>query len=145
MATMYKGIEGLVTLPAGVMGGAAGALHVNVWDGDFAHEVFDADEFGASPLNWIKKGHGRVDFKGTLSGWLDDAVTLNRGLATAINATAETSGFVLVSRQGTSTNASYTFSGAISNMRISVDRRGEATATLSWESSGLVEEVQHTD
>lgn len=136
MATLISGSQGQVAIPSGVMGES---IVVNAWEATIEHEVFDATPFsavGATADNFRTKGHGLAHMTGTLTGWMLDTAVLEIGNIGTPNQ-APTALFELITVVG-ATDKSYNFTGVISSMALSVDRRGEATATLSFESSGEI-------
>ena len=136
MATMVSGSQGQVALPSTVMGAT---IVVNTWEATIEHEVFDATPFsaaGAASTNFRVKAHGLAHLTGTCSGWMLDSIVPEIGNIASLNQ-APTALFELITVTA-STDKSYNFSGVIGSMAISVDKRSEATVTLSFESSGTI-------
>lgn len=136
MAQMVSGSQGAVTLPSGVMGET---ISVTAWEGTLNHEVFDSTPFsakGAASANFREKRHGLADMSGTMTGWMLDSIVPEIGTIATPNQ-GPTALFELITVTA-STDKSYNFSGVITSMAVGVVKNGQATVTLSFESSGAI-------
>lgn len=141
-AKLVSGSSGNATLPATLMGGDS--IHINSWSGTLETEIFDATGFDASPSNWREKATGLSHLTGSCTGWVDTVIVPLIGTAGTVNASGEVSGFILETRTGGSTDASYVFSGITSSVDIGVEKGGQTSVTVNFESSGAVTVTGYT-
>lgn len=134
---VVTGVKGQVTLPAGT--GAPTTLHVTRWTGNIQRDVHDISVFQGTPDNARRKLGGLYHLTGTAEGFCDG--TVNVSLVAAGSMTIEdalpTAGCVLQ----VTTSRTFTFSAIISNFRFAVDKGGQATLGIDFESSGEVTEA----
>lgn len=129
-----SGVKGLCTIPVG-----AGGLNgfIRRWDAEIAGELFDATTW-ENQTNHPESIRGLHDLKGSCEAIFDgDATPVLTHMQTE-DAVA-TAGFALYMIGST---RGYTFAGFLSNIDITVEKRGQAIVVMSFESSGAITRVQ---
>lgn len=130
-----SGVKGLCTIPGAALGTAnidpVGLIRR--WDAEFAGELFDATTF-ENQTSHPETIRGLHDVKGSCEAIFDGANKLDlTNLQTADQAaTAAFALYMISSTHG------YTFSAIISILDLTVERRGQALAVISFESSGAI-------
>lgn len=140
MAVMISGSQGGISLPSGVTGDN---IVVHAWSATLEHEIFDSTPFGDGTttvtVNFKEKSYGMYHMTGTCEGWMIDTAVPAIGTAATVNA-QPVADFKLFARSHTTaaTRTGYEFSAVIASMAMNVVQTGQATVTISFESSGPV-------
>lgn len=129
MATMISGSQGSVTIPVNEKGQT---IVVTSWQGTLDQDVFDATPFTVTD-NARTKGLGMSTLSGTLTGFPQDNLAPELGSIATNNATP-IAGMVLQ----TSSTDTFTFDAVVDNMTVTMEKTGQASVTLAFESSGAV-------
>ena len=140
------GYQGRISIPVGALtykGTTASVIHVTSLESEYRPEVVDNSTFDDAS-NAKRKLRTMYDMAGRCEGYLDRGNPLlsvpNIGDETVDGTVA---GFKIWPKHPQTTNSqpAYTFTGIITNLRISAAKTGRATFTCSFESSGDVTET----
>ncbi len=128
MATPSVGAEGSITFPAATTQTTLYAEFQITIEQDM-HDVSDFTTTG----NFTQSMGGQMDIKGTARG-MCAATPLPIITQQVLQASQGTAGFVCTLKSG----QTYTFTGIISNLNVSVPKSGVAEFTVTFESSGEI-------
>lgn len=134
MATI-TGVGGSVTIPAGAN---TPGQHISFgrWTADETRDVHDITGFDDAGNRRVKLG-GMMRLKGTAEGIIEVNVSTTSGTPSFVATNDDgqaVAGFVLQQAPGDTLS----FSGRIGNVSPTVDKRGLATCTISFSSSGVI-------
>ena len=149
MATQVTGAAGGVSIPAGLLGNLTlNLITVHTWTFTLEHDTFDSTAFGVATTtlgagdNMKSKAYGMYHATGTLEGWMDDGAmpSAEPGRTVSVASTGQVADFKLYTLAHTTavTRNGYHFAAVITNADMSVAQSGQATLSLSYESSGPV-------
>lgn len=130
-----SGVKGSVTIPGAALG--SGNIDpvglIRRWDAEIAGELFDATTF-ENQTNHPETIRGLHDLKGSCEAIFDGANKLDLTNLQTVDQgpTAAFALYLIASTHG------YTFSGIISIVDLTVERRGQALAVITFESSGAI-------
>lgn len=132
MATKVTGVNGSVTIPTAA-GGQTGLIYR--WNARMEHELHDITSFDDSGSARVKAG-GMMKLVGSCDAYFDGTTPAIDAGATGGIAIADSvvqGGFVLQAATGNT----YSFSGAISSIRIVTEKVGQIVVTMNFESGWL--------
>ena len=132
-----SGVKGTITIPAAATGSAAVVAFITRGDITIEGELFDVTTFD-NQTNHPEFLRGLHDAKGTCEATFDGANTLEMSDLQTEDA-APTAGFKVWMIKDTH---GYEFTGIISILGIVVEKRGQATVSISYESSGAITRTQ---
>lgn len=132
MATKVTGVNGSVTIPTAA-GGQTGLIYR--WNGRFEREVKDVTTFDDSGNARVKRG-GMMKVTGSCEAYFNGTTPAIDSGATGGVAIADAivqGGFVLQAATGNT----YSFSGAMSSIRIATEKNGDSIVTMNFESGWI--------
>jgi hypothetical protein len=124
------GCVGAVTIPAT----EGPAINVFEWTGDLRRDIFDDSDFNSASNARSKMG-GMADMVGTVRGRCQTGVLPTLGDMN-VEHDVGAAGFQLESDAANSKN--YSFTGILSQVRVTTPKTGQIEVTATFESSGTV-------
>lgn len=132
MATVLGGTEGKIIVP----GSTVQIALLNKWSMSVDRTIHDTSSYDVATNERTRIG-GMMVTTGSASGFADAATTpILTAMQTADDAGA--SGFQLVLRDGTNTDAAYTFTAIVGSMVVEVDKQGMALFSFDFTVTGIV-------